>query len=384
MHRIWLVALALGLCTAAGAQDLVIVNAHILDGNGGAIEQGSVVVQNGRIESVRAGNASVPGALRIDARGRTVMPGLIDAHRHLIDGDPDTWLAESSVKQMQEYLDAGFTSVLASGDPTSAILELRRRLGAGELAGPRLLVSGEIVSTSISPAEARGKVRELQGAGVDVIKTVYNSSPDGSSQRTLEAIVDESNRLGIETMVHAITATSTVEAVETGPDRLVHTPHTGVLSPEAAAFVAGAGIPMTSTLGVFVPLFADDGSLLWRDRSPLPEGGVQAAGQGPVNGRFLWDEGIVYGFGTDTRFLPRDSLMHELKALQILWSPRDIVSILTKNAAAYMRIEDEVGTLARGKVADLVMLEASPLEDVHNYAHVVLVVQGGSIVSDQR
>src|SRR4026207_2473321 len=78
------------------AQDIVVTNARILDGKGGVIERGSVVVRSGKIVSVSAGAAEkVAGALTIDAQGRTLMPGFIDAHRHIAQGDPAEWLAKT-------------------------------------------------------------------------------------------------------------------------------------------------------------------------------------------------------------------------------------------------------------------------------------------------
>ena len=76
------------------AEGLVLANARIIDGKGGVIENGSVVVKDGRIVSVAADAATVPGALVIDLAGKTVMPGLIDAHRHLIQGDPALWMTD--------------------------------------------------------------------------------------------------------------------------------------------------------------------------------------------------------------------------------------------------------------------------------------------------
>jgi imidazolonepropionase-like amidohydrolase len=73
------------------AQNLVIANARILTGTGAVIEQGSIVVRDGRIVSVAAGGSGVPGTQVIDARGMTALPGFIDAHRHIINGDDDRW-----------------------------------------------------------------------------------------------------------------------------------------------------------------------------------------------------------------------------------------------------------------------------------------------------
>src|SRR5689334_13017447 len=96
------VALAALVATPVGiaAQDLAIVNARILDGRGGVVERGSVVVRGGKIVSVGTGVAP-SGVQRIDAQGRTVMPGFIDAHRHIATGEPAEWLAKRTTAQMQ-------------------------------------------------------------------------------------------------------------------------------------------------------------------------------------------------------------------------------------------------------------------------------------------
>jgi imidazolonepropionase-like amidohydrolase len=126
------------------AQDLIVTNARILDGKGGVIERGSVVVRDGKIVSVVSGTpARVAGVEAIDAQGRTVMPGFIDAHRHIAQGDPAEWLAKHAASQMQEFLDAGFTTVLCAICPDQAI-ELRQRIESGAVKGPRLYL-GSII-----------------------------------------------------------------------------------------------------------------------------------------------------------------------------------------------------------------------------------------------
>src|SRR5918995_1202157 len=122
------------------AQDLVISNARILDGNGNAVERGMVVVREGRIAAVGINASGAPAnAVRIDAGGRTVMPGFIDAHRHIVQGDPARWLAEQSAANMREFLEAGFTTVFSAIDAPEQILELRRRTESGETVGPRII-----------------------------------------------------------------------------------------------------------------------------------------------------------------------------------------------------------------------------------------------------
>ena len=147
-----IVALMLFLVTSCvPAQDLVIFNARILDGTGGVIEHGSIVVSDGRIVSVSAGDPEVQGVLEIDAQGMTVMPGLIDTHRHLLtrsgatsDEELDDWIQDQLPSALQDFVAAGFTTVMSNGDFYPAILEVRHRLDGGQLKGPRLLVVGPI------------------------------------------------------------------------------------------------------------------------------------------------------------------------------------------------------------------------------------------------
>ena len=416
--------LALLFCSPVWGQDLVIANARIIDGNGGVIENGTVVVQDGRIASVSAGPADSGGAQVIDAGGMTVMPGFIDAHRHVISGDPDPWLAEQAVPRMQEFLDAGFTAVLSAGDNLDAILELRRRLDEGELRGPRLIVAGRAplaqstggFTPGVDPAridisrpphrptepapgipheETRARIQQLAAAGVDAIKTVIIVTPDGPEQETLSVIADEAERQGIPSITHAVTVVDTVAAVEAGTHVLVHTPHIGQLDEETARMIADSGIPMISTLGIFVPTFAADNAVIrartgldnvprFRDLYPFPMDTISSAGQGPVNARMLWDAGMVYGFGTDTRFVPRDSFYQELKPLVLMFSAQDIVTIMSRNAAMAIGRLDKLGTVEAGKLADLVILDGDPLENPHDLLDVSMVVKGGEIVVDNR
>ena len=99
------------------AQDLIVSNVRIIVGNGEVIEQGSIVIRNGRIASVAAGAANAPGTRIIDARRMTAMPGFIDAHRHIITGDPDQWFKEQAAARMREFLEAGYTTLMSGGGP---------------------------------------------------------------------------------------------------------------------------------------------------------------------------------------------------------------------------------------------------------------------------
>jgi len=408
------------------AQNLVVTNARILDGKGGVIDRGSVVVRDGKIVSVSSGAATkVDGAQTIDAQGRTLMPGFIDAHRHIAQGDPAEWLAKRAAPQMQEFLDAGFTTVLCAICPDEA-LELRQRVEAGAVKGPRLFLGSIIpLARTGPPAGGRGgappagggrggdparfdnsrpPLRPTVAAGAipaaetikaveavaskkyDYIKTVITTTPGGPETDTLKLIVSEGKKRNLPTITHAVSVIDTLAAVEARPDVLVHTPHIGRLEEDANAVktIAGAGIPMTSTLAVFVPHFGADNAPLFRDAMPFPWETISSAGQGPVNARLLWEAGISYGYGTDTSWPPKESLADELRALRLVFSPRDISKILGQGAARSTLKQDQIGTLEAGKFADMVLIDGNPLIDINDVLNVAVTIKGGRIVSDTR
>jgi imidazolonepropionase-like amidohydrolase len=424
MRRIAVIGVVL-VATFAGsreiaAQDLTIVNARIFDGKGGVIERGSVVVRGGSIVSVAAGAPATSSGQRIDALGGTLMPGFIDAHRHIAQGDPAEWLAMRAPAQMQEFLDAGFTTVLCAICPDQAV-ELRQRIESGTVKGPRLLV-GTLIPVARPPAAAgraggggrggdparfdnsRPPRRPTEAAGAipaeetikavesvasrkyDVIKTLITVTPSGPETETLKLIVTEGKKRNLPTITHAVSVIDTLAAVEARPDVLVHTPHIGRLEEDAAAVkrIASSGIPMTSTLQVFVPHFGDDNTPLFRDGQPFPWDTISSAGQGPVNARLLWEAGISYGYGTDTTWTPKQSLTDELRALSLVFSPRDISKIMGQGAARSTLRQDQIGTLDAGKQADLVLVDGNPLVDINDLLKVVLTIKGGRIVSDTR
>lgn len=427
---------------AQGTPSLIITNARILDGTGRQIPRGAVVVRDGTIVSVSDAAPAVQGAQIIDAKGMTVMPGFIDGHRHVIRGDAAQWLSQEAPARMREYLESGFTTILSAGDSQEQILELRRRLQAGEITGPTLIVTGRVglagraggagggaargappaqggqgggrgaaaggggrggdparfdvsrpplrptvAAPAIPHEQTRAAVQALAKAGVDAIKTGITVTPGGPETDTLKVVVEETRKLGILTVTHAVTVEDTLAAVEAGVDVLVHSPHIGRLDedPAASEKIAKAGIPMMSTLAIFVPHFVgDDNTPLFRDNLPFPWDTLSSAGQGPVNARLLWEAGITYGYGTDTSYHPRESLRHELTPLRLVFSPRDIVRILTRNAAVAVGSGDRIGTLEPGKLADIVLIDGDPLADIDDLLNVAVVIKGGRVVVDKR
>ena len=380
--------MSIGVAADLEAQDLLIRNARIVDVNR-VIERGNIVIRDGRIASIGVG-ATAEGLEEIDAEGMTAMPAFIDGHRHIIGGEASQWLRNQAAVSLQEFLDAGFTTLMEGGGRPPGITDLKRRVESGELVGPRIITSAR-ANTNGTADEAREQVRAAAAAGVDIIKTSINLSEAGTEREVLAAMVEEAHAVDLQVMVHAVTVPAMNAAVAAGVDKLVHTPHDSFMTPEEAQAVADAGIENSSTIGFAVPLFDiynNDNVPTFRDGSQWPEEilgtGSNAAGEKAVNARTLWDAGVIYGYGTDTRYLPRAALQHELRSLNLMFSPLDLVKLMGPGSAAFVDMGDDLGTLDTGKLADIVLLGGDPLEGYWNYLDVRLTIKEGVVVSDQR
>jgi imidazolonepropionase-like amidohydrolase len=381
----WSVASARNLT----AQDLVITNARIIVGNGDVINQGSIVIRSGRIASVSAGAANVSGIQAIDARGMTAMAGFIDGHRHVNTG-PDEKV------QMLQLLEAGYTTILSGGGPAEGNLTLKDHIEKGIIKGPRIIPSGRVELGNNTPEKARAEVQRLAGLGIKFIGEMALTPKPGPTAKELEnlrAIVDESKKTGVWIQIHAVSPQAMMAAIDAGVPKLVHTPHFGWLSFEDAKRVAAAGTKQLSTIGFGVPVFgvfADDNKPRFRDGKPWPEsildgdGRGQEAGYKAVNARTSWDAGVIYGYGTDTGYDPRAGLEHELKSLNLMFSMQDIIKLMGPNTASYIEMSNDLGTLEKGKLADIVLLDGNPLAGYWYMLNAKIVIKGGVIMVDKR
>ena len=388
---------ALAVLLAPGvsaAQEVVVTNARIIVGNGRVIESGSIVVRSGRVASVTAGAANAQGMQTVDARGMTVVPGFIDAHRHIIGGNSEQWLAEQAEVRMREFLEAGYTTLMSGGGPVPGIVHLKERIEKGQLKGPRIVTSGRAdPDTFKTEAEARAGVQRVAKAGVEIVKARIDPDAAPAQVAMLEVVVDEAKKHNLEVMVHAVSPKAMIAAVKAGAQKLVHTPHGGWVTAEEARFVRDAGVEMLSCAGFGVPVFGvfnQENKPTFRDGKPWPQGIIdgqglgQEAGEKTVNARTLWDAGVVYGYGTDTGYHPHAGLEHELRTLSLMFSPQDLIKLMGPNTAAFLGKSAELGTLEPGKLADMVILDGNPLEGYWNLLKARVVIKGGEIVVDKR
>ena len=411
MHKILLVATAASMVCPVFAADLQIANARIIDGSGRTIEDGSVLIEGERILAITEGPSDPQNAQVIDAGGLTVVPGFIDTHRHIFDLSLTSerqlldWVETELPARLAELLAAGVTTTMSNADPFPYVLQVRQRIRDGDLLGPRLLAAGPALTapdghpagtffrdnafirsnTSIELSEAgqaRVAVRELAEAGVDAIKIVYSRWPEAPmmTDDVLAAIVDEADAAGLQTFAHTATVDEYLAPAALGVGRFVHSPHGETAAGTGLAqILIDAEIPVATTVAPWSPpVFAARGEAYPVWRRTRHDGRLE-------NVRLLSNAGVTLAFGTDSPEALRPSaLLTEATLLNRVLSSAEVLTAMTRAAAAYLNQSHEIGTLESGKLADIVILDGDPIMDVSNLGNVQLVVKAGRIVVDNR
>jgi imidazolonepropionase-like amidohydrolase len=378
--------LALLFPAVALCQELTITNARIIVGNGEVIGNGTLVVRGGKIASVSAGKPAQTAGRVIDARGGSIMPGFIDAHRHLT-------LRPDAKTEMQKLLEAGFTTVLSGGGAPEPLLALRDQIDKGEINGPRIIASGNVVFlANQSPDAARADIRKLAALGVKFTGEMLLTpvpGPSAADMAALTAALDEGAKTGVKVQVHAVSTSAMMAAIEAKVPLLVHLPNKDWITREQAARLAASSTRVLSAVGTWAPVFgvfADDNKPRARDGKPWPDaitdgvGGGKEAGYAMVNARTVFDAGAIIGVGIDTTYDPQAGLATELRAMNGVLSPQDMIKIIGPNSAAYLDMGTEIGTLEAGKQADIVLVTGDPLEGYWNWLKPRMVVKGGKVV----
>jgi imidazolonepropionase-like amidohydrolase len=400
-----LVALGVLAPSLTLAQDVAITNARIIVGSGQVIDSGTIVVRGGRIVSVSASAANTQGLRVIDAKGMSAMPGFIDSHKHVNTGPNEK-------AQMQSVLEAGYTTILSGGGPGDDNITLRDRIEKGEINGPRIIPS-ERVNLRSTPAEARAAIQALAAKGIKhtgEIGLTPEPAPSQAEIEVLKAIVDEATKVGVQVNVHAVSTPAMVAAIEAGVRRLVHLPNKDWTSYEAAAKAASTNSIVAGLIAFGAPIidrespppapvvFPRDNTTRFRDGKPWPEaiaganrepGGKATgteAGYTIVNARRIWDasggKGISYS--TDQNYADIVVLEHELKSFSVMFSMQDIFRIIGPNAAEYVGMADQIGTLEAGKLADITLIDGNPTLHIYEMLKTKVVLKEGKIVVDKR
>lgn len=374
-----------------------LVGATVLEDTGrAAVPDATVLVRNGRIEAVgpRAKISIPPDVPTLDVRGKTILPGLWDMHTHV-----------TQIEWGPVYLAAGVTTVRDMGNESELILALRDALASGKAIGPRLLLAGLVdgggpnafgTVAATTPEEGRTVVRRYHDAGFHQMKLYNLLEPD-----VVAAIADEAHRLGMTVTGHVPTAMTLQQAVAAGMDHIAHLAvrdepgseelrhtvqflreHGTVLDP-TLSWGELLGRSTSIPIAAFQPGFpkipaplrrlfdsAGNADIEPADARARLERGLRIVGE-------LHRGGVPIVAGTDEG-IPGHSLHREIELyVEAGLTPLEAIEAATIVPARAMRLEKELGTVEVGKRADLVVLDADPLERISNIRAVRYVITDG-------
>lgn len=384
-----------------------------------ALENGMVLVENDRITYVGEQKETLISKEmeRIDAKGGTIMPGFIDAHIHLsgtesvhfVDSSPFACLL-TAVKDLSDLVDAGVTGVR---DMSLFGKHLKEAVECGNIKGPRIMPGGRVLSVSAGHCDfdtnrtvEEANKNDLTGYLVDgveeCLKGVRQQFRDGAefikicatggvssavdnvndvqfSMEELKVMIEEAARHGTYVTAHCTGTAGTLQALKAGIGCVEH----GVmLDEECIKIMKEKNIPLVTTLSVALGI---------ADMKNLPDfmmkKAVSVKESAMHSFQMAHEAGIRVALGTDysnSQNTPFKQIGKEFYSLtRCGYTPMEAIKAGTINGAYLMRKDREIGSLEVGKLADLVVVDGNPLEDIRCLSdadHVKLVMIGGNVV----
>lgn len=445
--------LAAALLVAASnvnyAQVLAVTGGTLIDGTGRApISDAAIVMQNGHIIAVGpSSTVTVPGgATRVDARGKYIIPGMMDANVHL---DLNTQL-EELIRFENQYdkivlegaqiaLKAGLTTVFDTWGPRAALIEVRDRINRGEAVGSRIYLAGNIIGLSgplgpdfnaaaaanvtkafakrindtweqgtgrellwMPPDTLRAALRRYTSLGMNFLKFAGSGHQEMNlltfSPRAERVIVDEGRRAGMTVQAHVTSPESIDMAIDAGVDILTHGDISGPvyrIPPETIRKIVSRGVAVS--ILALTKRAIEAQSKPATNNTLLPYMKVAAE-----NTKNLSKAGALLLLSTDagvldpvrrseSRSLASDTVdartdlgeghFNALVAFEEAgMAPMEILKTVTSNIAKAYKVDNELGSLETGKAADLVILDANPLDAAKNYRRINAVIKGGKVI----
>ena len=403
------------------AQSVLIKNITLIDGTGAAPVVGaSVLVEGGRFSKISTNVVAAPeGIAVVDGTGKFLIPGIIDSHIHLPGGRAGVGNRQMlinrpvALKSLASYLYSGVTAVYDSGNNAEFIYGIREDERAGRVLAPRIYATISL----IAPPDghgccAGGTVIYDYEDGVKKLDALFKMKPDllkftrerrgmgpvGRDIPLLETglmnkLVAYAHQEGIRTTVHVSEVELAREAIEAGTDAFAHTVYLDDANADFAALIAEKGIILSTTMTrieadttfldepIYVATIPEETRNKIRaserfNGSPYT-GWLSSLRPAIMNNiKVLHEAGVILAMGTDRSLGP---LPHQ--ELEVIVesgiTPLDAIRIGTLNAAAYIGVDDEIGSIEEGKLADMLLLEADPSADIRNTTLIHSVYKGG-------
>jgi imidazolonepropionase-like amidohydrolase len=389
---------------------LAITRATLINGTGAPpLENTTILISRDRIWRIEAETQPPPGAQVIDVAGRFALPALTDTalffeapvgeERGYMPGEWEWDITRALPTHRRALLDAGVTTVQDIGGELDSSIRRRSLIQRQELAGPRLFISGpilrgplsfpgqeefpfrpeEVTAVVVSTQQARQWVQQLAAANVDLVSVSYTSLGEERPRlptEILSAIIEEAHTYGRRVIVYTAALEETREAVSAGAD----------------AVVGGVTLAGQQIDGDLLRLMTEQGTVYIPALAAVEA--RQAAGPGHEsletaqnNARLAYQAGItvVAGSATMGQNMAFGSSLHTELALLAAagLTPEEAIRCATGDAARFLRAESVLGTVKEGGLADLVILDANPLDDIRALDQIRLVVHNGAIVVNE-
>jgi imidazolonepropionase-like amidohydrolase len=388
------------------AQVKAFTGATIFDGTGApAVTNGIVIVEGGRVKAIGpAARVQIPaGAQRIDAAGKTIVPGMINAHGHVADTQglrsaPEFYTDENLLRQLGLYARYGVTTVFSLGGDREAGFKLRDQQETSSLDRARLYVAGEII-TGKTPDEARNQVGRVAATKPNMIKIRVDDNLGANpkmSPEVYQAVIDQAKKHNLWVAAHLFYLEDARGLLESGVGLIAHSVRDKEIDRETIALMKKRGVCVVPTLtrevSTFVyeskpAFFSDpfflreaDNAVLQQLQEPKRMEAMRASASAQRyktalevasrNLKKLVDSGVKIAMGTDTGPPARFQGYFEHMELDLMakagMSPAQILKSASGDAAECMQVKGKVGILQPGAWADMIVLDRNPLEDIKN------------------
>ena len=398
--------LVLAVAANAHAQTTAFVGGRVIDGTGRTIDNGVVVVNGGKITAVGPAATPVPaGATRVDLKGKTILPGLVNAHGHVaattgLRSDQASYTRDNLLRQLRTYAMYGVTTVFSLGDDQAAGFELRNE-NAGATDRARVFVAGPVVTGDTADA-ARAMAAKVADMKPDLLKIRVDDNLGAGRKMPEEAwraVIETARARKLPVAVHIYWLADAKATLLAGADMIAHSVRDVPVDDQFINALKSRDVcyspTFTRELSTFIydatPPWVDDPFFLKGAEKGVPEqlkdpkrheqvrnSGAWKAGQqykaslevAKRNLKTLADRGVRIAFGTDTGPPGRFQGFFEHLELEMMvdagLTPMQAIISATGDAARCHRKSGEIGSLAAGAAADLLILNANPLDNIRN------------------